>query len=369
MSERDHPTSADSDAAERSPRSSKSRIAIEFALLFAVALVLKQFLPSGNGAPYPNPLWLPVIVLSLEHGLATGLAATIIASGLHFSGGLPPMQMTEDIYAYISRIAAEPVSWACVALLIGHIRSQQIVQVTRLQADLAERNAQCAAVADLCVDLRDRADLLERHIAANALASNVDIAEAMRELNDATWDSFAERLTRFVTLMTGTAEFSVYLLRDDVLRVVFQPNDEHTAAGDVTIAPDDPLFGAVVKERRILSAMRAADRLLLGERGVLAGPLADNHAPNRVIGMFAIGGGALADHPEDIERRFSLTLSEIARVLGRIILIENWHAAAAPGQSNGHDADEREAKTPQAPKRAAARPGGGKPRPDEMTLQ
>ena len=106
--------------------------------------------------------------------------------------------------------------------------------------------------------------MLERHIAANAQSSNVDVAEAMRELNDATWDNFAERLTRFVVLMTGTAEFSVYLLRDNVLKVVFQPNDEHTAAGDVTVAADDPLFDAVVNERRTLSAPRPADRDVLG---------------------------------------------------------------------------------------------------------
>ena len=370
MSARDHPSGPDGERAGPPLRPTKVRLSIEFALLFAVALLLKQFLGGPSGAPYPNPLWLPVIVLSLEHGLAAGLAATILAIGLQFSTGLPPMLLTDDMYSYIGRIAAEPISWACVALLIGHVRSQQIGQVERLEAELTERNAQCVAVADLCVDLRDRSELLERHIAANAHSSNVDIAEAIRELNDATWDGFAERLTRFVTLMTGAAEFSVYLLRDDVLKVVFQPNDEHTAAGDVTISPGDPLFEAIVHQRRTLLATRPADQEMLGNRGVLIGPLLDAHAQSRVIGMFAIGGGALDDHPEDIERRFSLTLSEISRVLGRIILIENWHAATAPGQSNGHlDANEPDAGTPH-PRNGAPTPApAGHERPGEVTLQ
>jgi hypothetical protein len=81
--------------------------------------------------------------------------------------------------------------------------------------------------------------------------------------------------------------------------------------------------------------------------------------------MFAIAGSALDDHPEDIERRFSLTLSEISRVLGRIILIENWHAAAAPGEANGH-----RDKVAATPSRAGDLPrSAGPSRPGEITLQ
>jgi len=346
-------------------RASKFRLVVEFAVLFVVALLLKQFLVDGSGAPYPNPLWLPVIVLSLEHGLAAGLTSALVATALQFSGGFPAWHLGEDMYTHIGRVAAEPVAWACVSLLIGHIRSQQIAEVARLQADLAERNAHCARVVELCAGLRDRTEVLERQIAANALSSNVDVAEAMREMNDSTWDNFAERLTRFVVLLTGTAEFSVYLLRDDVLKVVFQPNDEHTAAGDVTVAAEDALFSAVVNDRRTLSARQPADRTILRDRGFLAGPLMDAHAPNRVIGMFAITGNVRDDHPEDIERRFALTLSEISRVLDRIILIDHWHAAAAPGEANGHRAP-AEATSPGA---GDLRPPAAPDRPGEMTLQ
>jgi polysaccharide biosynthesis protein PelD len=365
MSDRDPALDLTGGADAQPVRISKFRLVVEFAVLFVVALLLKQFLVDGSGAPYPNPLWLPVIVLSLEHGLAAGLASALIATALQFAGGFPAWHLGEDMYAYIGRAAAEPVAWACVSLLIGHIRSQQIAEVARLQVDLAERSTHSARVAELCGDLRDRTEALERHIAANALSSNVDVAEAMREMHDSTWDNFAERLTRFVVLLTGTAEFSVYLLRDDVLKVVFQPNDEHTAAGDVMVAAADPLFAAVVNERRTLSARRPADRAFLRDRGFLAGPLMDAHTPNRVIGMFAIAGNTLDDYPEDIERRFALTLSEIVRVLGRIILIEHWHAAAAPGEANGHRAPA--AATPSGD--GDLRPPAAPDRPGELTLQ
>jgi polysaccharide biosynthesis protein PelD len=316
--------------------SSLLRIAFEFALMFGIAIIARQVLVAANPGTYPNPLWLPVIVLSLQHGLGAGLAAALLAAGVQYWGGLPPALMTEDMYGYVGRIVAEPVGWTCVALLIGHIRSQQIAQNRELEAELIERNEHSAAVADLCADLRSRAEMLERQIAANAQSSNVDVAEAITDLQHATWEDFADRLTRFVILMTGAAEFSVYLRRDGALKLAFQPTDEHRPVAETVVPPDDPLFAAIVNERLTLSAAHPFDHGLLGERGIMAGPLIDPNASEGVIGMFAIGGATLDDAPEDIERRFALTSSEIARLADRISLIDSWEEAAAPSRSNGH---------------------------------
>jgi hypothetical protein len=327
---------ANPDPPRRSPWSARLRLVTEFVLLFALALLLKHVLWAVVSGPYPNPFWLPVLVLSLQHGMAAGLTAAVLAAALQLLDGPPPALLPEDLYSYVGRIAAEPIGWTCVALLIGHTRSRQLDHLKELEADLAEQSQQAAVVADLCEDLRARTETLERHIAANADASNVDVAEAITELHDATWDNFADRLARFVSLMTGTAEFSILMLRDGALKPVFHPADDHRQAADAVVAAEDPLFAAIVNEKRILSATRIADRTLLGNRGVLAGPLVDPQASDRVLGMFAIAGAALDDHPEDIERRFALTVSEVSRLVGRIVLMENWQAAAAPGQANGH---------------------------------
>jgi GAF domain len=321
-------------AARRSRWSSMLRIGFEFALLFGVAVAARQIVAATGTGSYPNPLWLPVIVLSLQHGMGAGLGAAVVAAGLQYWGGLPPPLMSEDMYAYIGRVAAEPVGWTCVALLIGHIRSRQIANHAELEAELAERNSHSAAVADLCVDLRARTEMLERYIAANAPSSNIDVAEVVTGLAHASWENFAERLTRYVRLMTGVAEFSVHLRRGNALAAAFQPDDEHHVVAHV--APDDPLYTAIVEERRTLSATRPADRALLGDRGILAGPLIDPNASDRVIGMLAIGGPSVAATPEDIERRFTFTAAEVARLADRIGLFERWRSAAAPVRSNGH---------------------------------
>jgi GAF domain-containing protein len=324
------------------------RVAFEFALLFGIAIVAKQVLAATATGSYPNPLWLPVIVLSLQHGLAAGLAAALIAVGIQYGNGLPPALMTEDMYGYIGRLAAEPIGWTCVALLIGYIRSRQIAQTRELEDELIERAEHGRAVADLCTELRARTEILERQIAANARASNIDVAEAVSKLHHTTFDDFADSLTRFIQLMTGAAEFAVYVLQEGALKVAFQPDDQHRLAGAAIVPSDDPLFAAIVNERRLVSAALPEDADLLGQHGVLAMPLTDHYAPERVIGMLMIGGSALDDHPDEIERRFELTASELSRLAGRIKLVESWHAAASAasgeldretnGQSNKHGA-------------------------------
>jgi len=367
-------TSAEADVPRASRWASAFRIVFEFALLFGIAVAAKQILAASTAGSYPNPLWLPVIVLSLQHGLAAGLAAAIVAAGLQYWDGLPPALMAEDMYAYIGRIAAEPVGWACVALLIGSIRSRQITQTRELELELAERTRHSAAVADLCDDLRGRTELLERHIAANAHASNVDVAESVSALHHASLENFAERLTRFVLLMTGATEFSVHVLHDRALKLAFRPGDEHRPAID--ISADDPIFAAIVTERRQLSAARAGDAALLGERGLMAGPLLDDHAPERAIGMLVIGGSSLDDYPDDIERRFQLTASELSRLTGRMSLLERWQTAAEPDslqRSRGADgnggggAATAEATPP--PQDARASTGKRRRRNREMRLQ
>jgi len=311
----------------RSRWSATWRLVLEFVLLFGATMLLKQILAATVNASYPSPLWLPVMVLALQRGFAAGLAAAIIASALQFAGGLPPALLTEDMYAYIGRIAAEPVGWTCAAMLIGAVRSRQIAGAAELAAQLAERGRHCDAVADLCADLRQRTEMLERQIAANAHSSNADVAQAMSDLHHAGWDEFTRCLTRFVVLMTGAAEFTIYLLQDGMLKPVFQPVDDHRPGADIPISHADPLFAAIVNERRMVSAVRPADGTLLAGRGIMAGPLLEGGAPSCVIGMLAVGGVSPDDLPDDIARRFSLCCSELSRLAGRIRLIDSWESA------------------------------------------
>jgi hypothetical protein len=300
------------------------RVAIEFILLFLAAFVIEHVILADAAGAFPSPYWLPVVVLSLQYGMTTGLVAAVTAAGLDFWSGLPPASLTEDVYAYVARIAAQPAAWTCVALLIGHTRSREIERALELDANLAEEIKRSAAVEQLCSELRQRGRMLERHIAANANSSVIDIAEAIAGLYETRWDSIAERLVRFIALIMGTAEFSIYLLRGNRLKLVFPNEEQGQRALSVTVEPDSALFTAIVQERKTLAASRTGDLELLDDRDLLIGPLTDQRDSDRVIGMLVIGGADFADFPDDIERRFALTCAELSRLFSRVILIDQW---------------------------------------------
>jgi hypothetical protein len=333
---------------------SQVRLGIEFLVLFALSLLIAHAMLSGTSGTYPHPLWLPVIVLSLQHGTRAGITAAVAASGLFLSEGLPPAVLSEDLYQYTARVFVEPIGWTCAALLIGYLRDRQIRERSELRAELAERDQHCRAVAELCDDLRKRAEMLERHIAANAISSHADIVEAVCSLHESDLTNFTDRLSRFILLMTGASEFALYLLQNNELRIAIDVPNEPSNPADMVVPAHDPLFEAVVNSRKTLLSLplnpvipaarltqiiqqgrtplvlaaRAADGDLLDHRGTVIGPLLDRSS-HQVIGMLRIGGGNFVDFPEDIERKFTLACSEISRLLGRAILINPPDATPA----------------------------------------
>ena len=320
----------DADLAEpvrRSRWSAWSRLALEYAFWFGAAILLKLALSAWTSVPYPSPFWIPVVVLALQRGLAAGLSAALIAAALQLLPGLPAPSLAEDIYAYIGRIAFEPVAWTAVALCFGQLRSREIRTLAAVRERLLERTRHTDAVAELCTHLRQRIETLERHIAANEDASVCEVAEAIIKLEQAGWDDFTACLRQVVLVMTGAAEFTVYLLAENGLEAAVLPEGERPGVVHAPIKPATALYNSIVSERQVISAATPGGAALLGSVGIFAGPLLEAHASGRVVGMLALSGASADALPEDIERRFTLACSELSRSVERIKLINTWRAA------------------------------------------
>jgi hypothetical protein len=96
------------------------------------------------------------------------------------------------------------------------------------------------------------------------------------------------------------------------------PPDIGSSPVGSSIAADDAVFEVVVRQRRTL---KVSGTDVVGGRGFLFGPITDPNR-DRIIGMLAVGDAAIEGIPEDIERCFTLTTSEISRFLSRVIIIE-----------------------------------------------
>ena len=258
--------------------------------------------------------------------------------------------MSEDMYSYIGRIAAEPVGWTCVALLIGHIRSRQISQITRSSRRSLPNATGTARRSPISASICGREPRCSSGTSPRMrMSSNVDVAEASCELHHATWDNFSERLTRFVALMTGAAEFSVYLCAtmrsqscSSRATSIIVPRDV-TSAGRSALHGDRDTSGGCCR-RRVPPSWR-----VLGDRAILAGPLIDpthrprdRHARHRRRLARRHAGGHRTALRSRRGRRF-------ARLADRIILFERWQSAAAPSRSNGQRRMRMDTQGPRIP--------------------
>jgi hypothetical protein len=95
-----------------------------FALLVALIAVERLFLGRGTYAGLGlHPFWLPVLLVSLQHGLFGGVATAILASWL---ADWPIRAPGQDIAAHYFQLVRLPVQWLLVALAIGVFRQAQI---------------------------------------------------------------------------------------------------------------------------------------------------------------------------------------------------------------------------------------------------
>jgi len=126
------------------------------ALLLALVAAEALFFGRGTYAELGlHPFWLPVLLVTLQHGIYAGSATALLASLLL---DLPPQPPAADLARHQLEAAWLPFQWLLMATVIGIFRQRQV-----------ERE-------------RDAAEEI-----ANLAAMNQAFAEEIRKLDDELW--------------------------------------------------------------------------------------------------------------------------------------------------------------------------------------
>src|SRR5262249_36278231 len=66
--------------------------ALEFVIILSMMLLIGAATPIGAhlGSISPNPLWIPVLLLSSQYGIKAGVAAAVASMVVHWRAGAPP---------------------------------------------------------------------------------------------------------------------------------------------------------------------------------------------------------------------------------------------------------------------------------------
>ncbi len=233
-----------------------------------------------------HPFWIVVVLIAAQYGTAEGLAAAVLSSLALLAGNLPPQPLSEDLYAWLARIALMPALWLSTALVVGELTQRKRNHITDLELLADQESARRHAAEESARRFAAANQALEERIAGQ-IRTVINLYRGARAVEGRKPGDVLLGIAELVRAVMSPGKFSIFFLNNGVLEASF--NEGWTAGDSFTrlIAPGHPLHQAIVGQRRHLSYATREDQLILGREGILAGPIASADT-GALIGMIKV---------------------------------------------------------------------------------
>jgi hypothetical protein len=249
----------------------------ELIVLVALIFFIEMAIPGSASLAQisPHPLWIPVLLLSVQYGTASGVAAAATATALSWAMGWPTQTSGEDFYAYSLRIWKEPMLWFAAAIILGALRRQQIVERDGLADRLKQSLTQTETIAERFDRLQLHCADVELRIACARDGSIGTALSALAELRNGKSDDIASRLAHAVDLMLGSARYSVLAWREGSLVMLDELGHGAQRWPGVMREPDleTACERALISSHGTLSVLNDEGARLLNGVGLIAVPI------------------------------------------------------------------------------------------------
>lgn len=261
---------------------------VELFVIVAILLLIDWIWPALDiNNLQPSPYWVPVLLLSLQYGTASGTLAVIVAIAVYFSlVTLPEQGVGENEFTYRLRILGQPILWIAAAVLLGQFRMVQISAKRELTRSLQELEAQRDTLAGYANRLRSRCDALERDIASRPWNSGAGLLAALALLRSPKDCGAAAIELCFASAFPGAA-IALYLRQGSQLQKAVSSGWPASASWATRFAADHPLHQSVAGSKARLSVLNAADEAQLSGEGLAAVPVIDART-GRVLAMIKL---------------------------------------------------------------------------------
>ncbi|HEX2839980.1 hypothetical protein [Hyphomicrobium sp.] len=249
---------------------------LEIVGLFALLLAVEHLAPGRGPLPTfsPHPYWVPVLLLSVRHGTAAGLAAALVGIALYWLHGVPSRIPDEDYYVYALRVWHEPMLWLVAALILGEIRLGHIEERDTLAEMLQAAQRQRATIAAHWTQLADHIEVLERDIATASETSIDTLLASLSKLRSADEQDLSAPFVLATTALLGPDARVAFWRAVSPRGSTFTLDEDLSCNPDTGHAPPTlPIQFGGTGPHRVLSIACDADRPALNGAGLLAGPV------------------------------------------------------------------------------------------------
>ncbi len=260
---------------------------LEIVILLVPVILLEWLVPAFPDITQfqPHPYWFPVLLLSLQYGTVSGLAAAAVAIVGTLLIGLPEPDIGENYFLYLVRVWLQPVLWVLAALILGQFRVRQIASKAALDSRVLEMASQNATLFGHAQALRARCDRLERRIVTRATSSGERVLDRLAQLSGADAVQRGAAFTAAAAAAFPGGTLSVYALEADGLRCIARggaAGPSGVAGGVVPVAA--PVWQALAGDGAALSVLDPGSEPLLAGLGIAAVPIV-NRVSGAAIGM------------------------------------------------------------------------------------
>jgi polysaccharide biosynthesis protein PelD len=301
---------------------------LELAAIVAALMFIDWVWPALDiNSLQPSPYWLPVLLLSLQYGTASGSLAVVVAIAAYFTFvTLPEQGVGENEFAYRLRTLSQPILWISAAVLLGQFRMVQIAAKREMLRRVEELEGQTRTLADFANRLRGRCDTLERDIVTRGAPSSAPLLDSLAALHQGAATP-AELERCFEAAFPGAA-VSLFVRHGVSLNRLVSTHWPKNAPWLTTLPLDHPLVALVAGAQRSLSVLHPADDASLAGQGVAAVPVVDAKT-GRTLGMIKVEACDASLVTEKLVGQLQVLASAISHHLDDANLVRT-QALAAP---------------------------------------
>lgn len=189
---------------------------LEAAILFGLAYVIEPIIlvwaADFDIAFQASIYWVPVILLAVHYGLASGLVAALVATCLFFLADPADVMVGETLLASSLRIGMQPLGWTAAAAVLGAMRSHSLEVETRLRANLATETRTVEILGDRYIRLRDRVESLERALAVGTPPTLRQTGQDLTALGGLPAPACCDRLYEILRSGANGAQISLFVI-------------------------------------------------------------------------------------------------------------------------------------------------------------
>lgn len=192
---------------------------IELATLLAI-LCGAQYLLTGNldFSDYAiNPLWIPIVLMASQYGLALGVASVLAVVAVYLSGGnLWPPDAGSSPYPYLQQLSVAAL-WLITAVVLGLLRDRTTARIRELSRASADDRVRYTAISNFATRLKADNATLQMQVATSRDFTISSVVKTFADLRSADQNNLETMVERCVFMITGSGSYSIYLLKDERL--------------------------------------------------------------------------------------------------------------------------------------------------------